>query len=237
MPTALGRRRAAFTLIELLVVVALISILAAILFPVFAKAREKARQTACLSNLRQITLAWQMYAQDYDETACPSYYHQSGTQYAWDFSLPDPVTRALGSWVLGLLGPYAPSGRINACPSFSGEQWDRPYTGYAYNASYLGGDTGGAGRPAAALAQIAAPAETVVFAEGGYDSPVKAHNYLRAPSDPLYVAGKVHFRHSGAASVAYADGHVKAATQLFRPSRFEPFCGALSFDDAAYDLR
>ena len=64
-------RRKGFTLIELLVVIAIIAILAAILFPVFAKAREKARQTSCLSNLKQITLGNQMYAQDYDEGQVP----------------------------------------------------------------------------------------------------------------------------------------------------------------------
>ena len=57
-----------FTLIELLVVIAVIAILAAILFPVFAQAREKARQTACLSNMRQMSMAVQMYTQDYDES-------------------------------------------------------------------------------------------------------------------------------------------------------------------------
>ncbi len=61
-----------FTLIELLVVIAIIAILAAILFPVFAKARESARRTACISNVKQFGLGWMMYVQDYDETFPPS---------------------------------------------------------------------------------------------------------------------------------------------------------------------
>lgn len=67
-PFPFPRTRTAFTLIELLVVIAIIAILAAILFPVFARAREKARQTACLNNLKQIGTALMSYAQDYDET-------------------------------------------------------------------------------------------------------------------------------------------------------------------------
>src|SRR5947199_7262559 len=67
---AIGRKYSspAFTLIELLVVIAIIAILAAILFPVFARARESARRAACLSNLKQLGISFQMYAQDYDET-------------------------------------------------------------------------------------------------------------------------------------------------------------------------
>src|SRR5262245_53513186 len=62
----------AFTLIELLVVIAIIAILAAILFPVFARARKKGRSITCTSNLKEIGLAWLMYAQDYDETLPPT---------------------------------------------------------------------------------------------------------------------------------------------------------------------
>lgn len=77
------RLRAAFTLIELLVVIAIIAILAAILFPVFAQAREKARQAACLSNCRQIGTGIMMYVQDYDEVYPPyySYYEPANGRY------------------------------------------------------------------------------------------------------------------------------------------------------------
>src|SRR5258708_4431041 len=73
-------RRAAFTLIELLVVIAIIAILAAILFPVFAQARDRARMSACLSNMRQISTAIMMYAQDYDETLPYIRFHCPGTK-------------------------------------------------------------------------------------------------------------------------------------------------------------
>jgi prepilin-type N-terminal cleavage/methylation domain-containing protein len=78
-----------FTLIELLVVVAIIAILAAVLFPVFAQAREKARQSACLSNLKQIGEAVMMYLQDYDDT-----YPGGGPEEGWDFWVAGPE----GSW-------------------------------------------------------------------------------------------------------------------------------------------
>ena len=67
-----GAASVGFTLIELLVVIAIIAILAAILFPVFARARESARRTACVSNVRQIGMGWMMYVQDYDESFPPS---------------------------------------------------------------------------------------------------------------------------------------------------------------------
>jgi len=71
-------RREGFTLIELLVVIAIIAILAAILFPVFAQAREKARQTSCTSNLKQLGTAMMMYAHDYDESYPSNWYPPDG---------------------------------------------------------------------------------------------------------------------------------------------------------------
>jgi prepilin-type N-terminal cleavage/methylation domain-containing protein/prepilin-type processing-associated H-X9-DG protein len=95
-------RRSGFTLIELLVVIAIIAILAAILFPVFAQAREKARQAACLSNLKQLGLAQSMYTQDYDETL-PKAIHQ----------MPDG---SLFIWPLEV-APYVKNTAVFRCPS------------------------------------------------------------------------------------------------------------------------
>ena len=114
-------RLRAFTLIELLVVIAIIAVLAAILFPVFAQAREKARQTACTSNLRQIGLAFSLYQTDYDEclpdrrdlkTSLPGGYKPWA---GWP-SASDPR----GGWAVVVLAPYVKSGAIWSCPSVAG---------------------------------------------------------------------------------------------------------------------
>ena len=106
------RRKHGFTLIELLVVIAIIAILAAILFPVFAQAREKARQASCLSNCKQIGLAVNIYAQDYDETL-------PNAGPVWPQNAKIPIFNAgygWGMWVV-LLDPYIKNRGVWACPS------------------------------------------------------------------------------------------------------------------------
>jgi len=102
------RRRTGFTLIELLVVIAIIAILAAILFPVFAQAREKARQSTCLSNFKQIGLGMLMYAQDYDETYPPS-------RVARPAGSSDCVQKVI-TWKTATL-PYVKNFEVYRCPS------------------------------------------------------------------------------------------------------------------------
>ncbi|GIV04522.1 MAG: hypothetical protein KatS3mg016_0097 [Fimbriimonadales bacterium] len=116
-------RRSGFTLIELLVVIAIIAILAAILFPVFARAREKARQTQCVSNAKQIATGVYMYTQDYDETLVPFAYGFPYSRLRWP-SYDDPnvlVNCPLHTcrWP-GLLHPYIKNHQIYRCPSYSG---------------------------------------------------------------------------------------------------------------------
>ena len=107
--------RRGFTLIELLVVIAIIAILAAILFPVFAKAREKARQASCLSNLKQLGLGWLSYAQDYDERTTTYRYP---TEY-WPHKIQ----------------PYVKNTQIFVCPSRESTSWYSQSYGINYNHS------------------------------------------------------------------------------------------------------
>ena len=197
--------RRGFTLIELLVVIAIIAILAAILFPVFARAREKARQASCQANVKEIVLAELMYSQDYDETLSFGY---------------SDMTAALGQryeWV-DLLQPYIKNTQIFKCPSDSAAVVVWNTTGlassYMINARMC---TGGWGVSNAA---VVAPASTVLLCDGGC-APLTG---LTGP-DPNTVregcwllsdwqVGDVNWgytnpRHNGTSNVGFADGHVK----------------------------
>ncbi len=170
-----------FTLIEILVVIAIIAILAAILFPVFAQARERARSASCQSNLKQLALSWLQYAQDYDETTTPMYtrvpngpFLGNATYSYW----PDLVYPYVKSGS-GRDGTSSSAGGVFTCPTTSGllaqSNSVNPADGwlslrYAMNQSNLNGDyivyDAGSDSRGVSLAKLGHPAETILFADG-----------------------------------------------------------------------
>ena len=209
--------RRGFTLIELLVVIAIIAILAAILFPVFARAREKARQASCSSNLKQLGLAWMMYIQDYDETfghgwPAPSWssYYQELQPYIKNtqlFMCPSEATSTACS--CGYPGGDNDASYIRA------NYTRNPFTTIAFGSDFRG-------RP---LAGFDTPATTICMGDGRRCW-VHAAAWCRA--DPSNSgAGKgcdptLANRHNGGGNFLYVDGHVK----------FEKIPAAVSAGDA-----
>jgi prepilin-type N-terminal cleavage/methylation domain-containing protein/prepilin-type processing-associated H-X9-DG protein len=197
----MGKR--GFTLIELLVVIAIIAILAAILFPVFAKAREKARQASCLSNLKQLGVAVLSYTQDYDEMLpAPGYW---GT-YAGDMNGP------LGQpWMPKIL-PYIKNSQLYLCPSLkvSNAAYTTIPTSYCWPEFMAAMWTGGIlmpirGQGAPTLAQISEPAQMFLASDGpGSDSDYAIADY-GASSSPANTGST----HNGGANILWADGHTK----------------------------
>lgn len=230
----LGRKRdAAFTLIELLVVIAIIAILAAILFPVFAQAREKARQASCMSNTKQMGTGAMQYFQDWDETFVNDYYN--GDQYT-------NKDEGRYKW-MDAIYPYVKNEQVFTCPS---DAYDRRYIyylnngggnrvdygSYAYNSYFgtgLGMSTSGGGRP---LADIKDVAGTVWIGDSGPNDPNAWPNGWRAQDyrvcfgtiswglpDPMYGNPRNGFkkfgssliaRHQNLVNVVFVDGHSKA---------------------------
>jgi prepilin-type N-terminal cleavage/methylation domain-containing protein/prepilin-type processing-associated H-X9-DG protein len=160
-----GPRKAGFTLIELLVVIAIIAILAAILFPVFAQAREKARQITCLSNQKQIGLALMQYVQDYDETyPMDQWYTPVGDQVRW-FDAVNPYIKNGNKFAFN--GRVNGSGGVWSCPSFPSPQMAE-YGVHLYVFPDGAASWNGYAQPkTVSMAAIDAPADRVAVVEKG----------------------------------------------------------------------
>jgi prepilin-type N-terminal cleavage/methylation domain-containing protein/prepilin-type processing-associated H-X9-DG protein len=182
--------RRGFTLIELLVVIAIIAILAAILFPVFAKAREKARQSSCLSNIKQLSLGVMQYCQDYDERLPYARYGYDGAEHI--------------TWKRVIM-PYVKNWNIFECPSkpghwvsaCAGSNWPSQgpniaaISAIAYN-YHIGNNS---------LGQVVVPAETVMVAD--IDN---CHQFVNQLN---WLPGWFATRHNNGGNWGFADGHAK----------------------------
>jgi len=233
-------KKLGFTLIELLVVIAIIAILAAILFPVFAQAREKARQTTCISNQKQIGLGILQYLQDYDET-----YPQStdGNYVQW-YNMIQPYIKNGDLFN----GQSYGAGGVFHCPSFPSTTQGQNYgcsDGLFVN-NYPG--TGSGPQAAWTMAIVDAPADKIMVVEKGlngaswgyenflvlqgwwattvltggvYDSTKDNSSISVGPGydrdvtsgTPWEGPRTIRYRHQGVASCLYCDGHVKGMTK------------------------
>ncbi|MDR3708216.1 MAG: DUF1559 domain-containing protein [Capsulimonadaceae bacterium] len=237
-------RKTAFTLIELLVVIAIISILAAILFPVFATAREKARQTTCASNLKQIGLAFVQYCQDNDETSLPVQSPDTGNSACTNLvyspgMILAPYIKSPNVWICPSDTIVSPLYSANYCTLISSSATYNCYTevSYGYNAYLmeqwkLGNPNGvttanalcGAITPAK-LSQLTTPSQDgLFFADrtqwAGYLLAWAANSFLMVEGidNNNYQSEQPNGPqqgHNAGGNVAYADGHVKWLTGKF----------------------
>jgi prepilin-type processing-associated H-X9-DG protein/prepilin-type N-terminal cleavage/methylation domain-containing protein len=242
MKSASPKTLRAFTLIELLVVIAIIAILAAILFPVFAQAREKARQASCQSNLKQLGLAALQYVQDYDEAYPPRYidYDVTGaTRIQWP-TLMFPYIKQKGGAQTSTdyaEGVYVcPSSKITdrTTPHYGmicDSSWQTPYNAASPNSNWKGFVYHGTDS-SLYLPMISAPADSLFISEtpsnGAWHRlcPGKVNtagtNHYNTPGWTAHLDitnNKGDQRHSGGINYLFFDGHVKwmRMTQTLTP--------------------
>lgn len=237
------RKISGFTLIELLVVIAIIAILAAILFPVFAQARESARMTSCLSNIKEIGLAWNMYAQDYDETFPLSrsvgYPSSDDCAYTGPGQTESVSPTAPNTSVVPRINwraecqPYIKNKDVYKCPSNpNNDQWaegDDP----AFKISY--GDNGAMmwGWNPLVMAKVNRPANYVMILESTWNCADLGDWVARGVTPTACGWGQGFNQHrgrNGQMNWAFFDGHAKAYKLLAVFARQGPRLGADTYN-------
>lgn len=253
--------RRAFTLIELLVVISVVSLLMAILMPALAKARQQGKSSLCQSNLRQLGIAAQMYANNNDGYYPIAYMNDPdltdtiSIMSYWDFIHTNNWDANERKIEPGILWQGETTQKIQQCPVFKGSaNSDDPYTGYNYNISYIGhGDREIITVPARA-SEVKKPGRCALFGDGEYAD--GANKFMRSPwkskwdSTWFRSAGTQGFRHDGRTNVAWCDGHVSSQSECYTETlpdekeKIERYnqtskikVGFLSPDDSAYSLQ
>ena len=210
-------RHSGFTLIELLVVIAIIAILASILFPVFAQAREKARATACLSNMKQMGIGLRMYMEDYDQQLFfRAVNNATRTRAKVAIAKTDPVYNGMQWW--NLLMPYEKTTGVYTCPSDPGPTLSPNSTGQnVLPRSYVANSS----LENLTDAQVKDPVDAIVITEkwnklitgaANSESWMEPYDGDMSP-DPLnptkHPMAKIANWHQGGMNCAFYDGHAK----------------------------
>jgi len=247
-------RRKGFTLTELIVVISAVSLLTAVLMPALAITRQRSKSLLCLSNLRQLSIAAHVYADNNDGYYPIAYMYEVSypvvTSYAWDFTNIKDWSKGQEKVIPGLLWQGRTIEEIHQCPSFTGaHNWlNDPYTGYNYNTSYIGHGQQECIETPAKVEQVIRPGNCALFGDGGYAS--GANKFMRAPwpnpGDKNFNArhaGTQDYRHMGATNVAYCDGGARSIRKLYTETdkwsknKIAKGTGFLSPDNSAYDLK
>jgi prepilin-type N-terminal cleavage/methylation domain-containing protein/prepilin-type processing-associated H-X9-DG protein len=211
------RKAAGFSLVELLVVIAIIAILASLLLPVLSAAKRRAHDTVCTGNLRQLSLAGQMYWSDNEHRAF-AYRGESvdGGDLFW-FGWLERGGEGARRFDLakGALHPYLGGGGVETCPSLSyvDARFKLKATGAAFGYGYNLHLAGGLAGPGVRIDRLAKPGGTVFLADAAqvntFQSPASKEKPML--EEFYYVNDRertAHFRHGQKATAAFCDGHV-----------------------------